>query len=286
MVKKTAKPLVSIVIPIKNSALFLENCLGSIRTQNYPNIEVLVVDSKSDDECIDIAKRHKCNIFQYKSNLEEGKFDAPYKRNYGVRKARGKYVYYVDADMELPKGLIGEAVGLFENKHLDALVIPEDSFGVGVWAKAKQLERRCYWHDNNIEAARFFNKTVWNKLGGLDETLGGGGDDWDLHKRLLDSNFKVGRTKKIVLHNEGNLSLVKLAKKRFMYGRDSIRYLVKKPKDGFLSYFPIRWAYIKNIKLFIRNPIIAVFFVVMRSIEYVAGFVGIMFFLIENHEKK
>ncbi len=159
----------------------------------------------------------------------------------------------------------------------DALVLSEDSFGVGIWAQAKQLERRCYWGDDTVEAARFFKKDVWKKLGGLDVGLKGGGDDWDLHHRLLEAGYVVERTKHIVLHNEGNLSLWSLAQKRFMYGTDSVKYLVKNPKSSFISYFPIRKAYILHWKLFLQKPIVSVFFVIMRSVEYFAGFMGIVY---------
>ena len=160
--------LVSIIIPTKNSSEFLENCLKSIKQQTYKNIEVIVVDGKSTDKTLSLAKKYKCKIYQLVPKVRKGTFDAPYKRNYGVKKSRGEYVYYVDADMELPPKLIQEAVTLCSKKY-DALIIPEDSFGIGIWASAKNLERRCYWGDNLIESPRFFRKKVWQKVGGLDE---------------------------------------------------------------------------------------------------------------------
>jgi cellulose synthase/poly-beta-1,6-N-acetylglucosamine synthase-like glycosyltransferase len=51
-------PLVSIIIPTRNSARTLEKCLESIKHQTYSNIEVIVVDNFSDDETIEIAKKY------------------------------------------------------------------------------------------------------------------------------------------------------------------------------------------------------------------------------------
>ncbi len=278
------QPLVSIIIPTKNSALFLENCLKSIKNQSYPKIETLVVDSKSTDKTLSVCKKYKVKVYQYHPKVKVGKFDAPHKRNYGTTKAKGKYVYYLDADMELPRGIIKEAVAMGEMGY-DALILSEDSFGNGIWAQAKQLERRCYWGDETVEAARFFKKSVWDELGGLDEALGGGGDDWDLQYRLVQAGFKLGRTKRVVLHNEGELSLIKLIKKRFMYGRDSIKYLVKRPQASFVSYFPIRKAYLKNWRLFAQKPFLTIAFIFMRSAEYAAGFSGILYSFLEKDEK-
>ena len=275
------KPLVSIIIPTRNSSIFLENSLKSIREQSYKNIEVLVVDGGSVDKTLFLAKKYKAKIHIFDPHLPSGVFDAPHKRNFGVKKAKGNFVYYVDADMELTKNVIEEAIKLCLLKY-DAVIIPEDSFGVGIWAKAKNLERRCCWGDNTIEAPRFFKKNVLEKLGGLDENLGGGGDDWDLYQKLLENGYKVSRTKSLVKHNEGNLKLTRLIKKRFMYGKDSFKYIVKRPKAGTRSYFPLRKAYFKNWRLFIRRPIDTGAFITMRTAEYSAGLSGAMYSLLRN----
>jgi glycosyltransferase involved in cell wall biosynthesis len=275
------KQLVSIIIPTKNSGLFLENCLKSIKEQSYKNIEIIIVDGDSLDSTTSLAKKYNAKFFIYNTKVKSGIFDAPHKRNYGVQKAEGDFVYYVDADMELSKGVIEEAV-LLLNSGSDAAIIKEDSFGVGVWARAKQLERRCYWGDDTVEAPRFFKKVVWDKLGGLDETLGGGGDDWDLYQKLLEKGYLVARTKSLVRHNEGNLKLWKLMKKRFMYGRDSFRYISKRPVAGTKSYFPIRKAYLRNWKLFLARPFDAAAFIFMRFMEYSAGLSGILYALIKR----
>jgi len=279
--QKSSKLLVSIIIPTRNSALYLDNCLRSIKAQTYGNIETIIIDGSSTDNILDVIKKYEVKYISFSPKVKKGKFDAPQKRNFGVIKSSGKFVYYVDADMELSKNLIKEAVELCCNTY-DGLIIAEDSFGQGIWANAKNLERRCYWGDDKIEAPRFFNKKVWEKLGGLDENLGGGGDDWDLYQKALDKGYRIGRTKNIVRHNEGDLKLTNLFKKRFKYGRDSAKYISKRPKEGVLSYFPIRKAYIKNWRLFLGRPIDSIAFAVMRTVEYSGGLSGILYSLIKK----
>lgn len=270
------KSLVSIIIPTRNSALFLENALISIKNQSYKNLEIIIVDGKSVDATQDLAKKYKVKLYMYVPKVSPGTFDAPYKRNYGVNKAKGEYVYYVDADMELTKNVVKESVEKCE-KGFDAIIVPEDSFGKGIWASAKNLERRCYWGDDSVEAPRFFKKSVWQNVGGLDESLGGGGDDWDLYQKVLKAGYIVGRIKALVMHNEGHLSLLKLAKKRFMYGRDTARYLLKRPIQGSKSYFPIRKGFIKNWKMLLSRPKDTLAFIFMRTVEYGAGLSGILY---------
>ncbi len=259
------------------SATHLEDCLKNIKNQKYKNIETIIVDSDSRDGTKELAIKYNCKLFNYLPKVKKGLFDAPHKRNYGVKKAKGKYIYYVDADMLLTPAVVQEAVDKMAT--YDAVIIAEDSFGEGIWARAKNLERQCYWGDDTIEAPRFVKKSVWNKLGGLDEILGGGGDDWDLYQKLLENGYKVGRIKSLTMHNEGKLKLTKLVKKRFMYGRDSLRYITKRPATASLSYFPIRKSYIKNWRLFAKRPVDTCAFIVMRTAEYTGAFFGILYSL-------
>lgn len=273
--------LVSIVIPTKNSGAFLENTLKSIKHQSYRAIETIVVDNKSTDQTIPLTKTYHATLMTYRPKVHAGIFDAPHKRNYGMARANGEYVYWLDADMELPKGLIAEAVALAK-KGFDGVILPEDSFGVGIWASAKQLERRCYWGDLTVESPRFFTKKSWDAIGGFDLSLGAGGDDIDLTQKLLEKGYSIGRTKRIVRHNEGNLSVVKLFKKRFMYGREMVRYFKKRPGSWIASYNPIKPSYFRNWKLFVARPVDAVALVIMRIFEYAGGFAGLIYSLTQR----
>jgi glycosyltransferase involved in cell wall biosynthesis len=273
--------LVSIVIPTKNSAQFLENCLKSIKNQSYKNIEIIIVDGDSNDGTVEIGKKYKAKMFNFVPRVRPGTFDAPYKMNFGAKNAKGEYIFYVDVDMEISKNVVKEAVDLASCCY-DAVIIKEDSFGKGIWAKAKNLERRCYWGDDVVEAPRFFKKAVWDKLRGLDEDLGGGGDDWDLYQKFLKSGYKVARIKALIKHNEGDLKLMRLIRKRFMYGRDSLKYISKRPVEGARSYFPIRAAYFRNWRIFVNRPKDTVLFIIMRSVEYFAGFAGILYSIVKK----
>lgn len=272
------KPLVSIVIPTKNSDLFLDICLKSLNQQTYKNIEVIIIDGQSIDDTLSIAQKYKSKIFQFDPKLPKGKFDAPHRRNYGVKKSKGEYIYCVDADYELSPTVIKECIDT-SLRGFDAVITPLDTFGTGILTQAKQLERRCYFGDDTVEAPRFIKKSIWKKVGGLDENIAGGGDDWDLYRKLVDQNYKVGRIKTMVKHNEGNLTLMRLFKKAFMYGQDVLKYFQKRPKNAFISYFPIRKGHIKNWRLLFKNPKITLTLIIVRFVEYFGGLLGIIYSL-------
>jgi len=178
--------------------------------------------------------------------------------------------------MILTKDVVSDCVKTVTQNGYDALVVPEDSFGKGFWADCKRLERRCYWGDSVVEAPRFVKKRAWDLLGGLDEEVGGGGDDWDLRQKLLETGYRIGRIQSVVMHDEGQLSLTKLVRKRFMYGKDVLKYLKKRKGTAATSYLPLRRSFIKNWRLFAHEPLCGSGVVLMRIVEYFSGFLGIV----------
>ena len=84
-------PLVSVIIPTKNSSKSFAHCLNSIKNQTYNNIEIIVVDNSSQDDTVEIARQFTNLIFSY--NPERSS-----QINYGVTKSSGKYIYRVDSD--------------------------------------------------------------------------------------------------------------------------------------------------------------------------------------------
>ncbi|MCI6409887.1 MAG: glycosyltransferase family 2 protein [Lachnospiraceae bacterium] len=87
--------LVSVIIPVYNA----ENCIGdtiaSIRSQDYTNWEIILVDDKSTDKSLSIIKSLECdNIRVFEST---GK-SAARARNLGIKEAKGRYIAFLDAD--------------------------------------------------------------------------------------------------------------------------------------------------------------------------------------------
>ena len=87
----------SIIVPIYNAEKFLQECLSSIQAQSLRDFEVILVDDGSNDDPARIC-REFCNSdsrFHYFYKENGGLVSA---RKFGIEKARGKYIGYVDAD--------------------------------------------------------------------------------------------------------------------------------------------------------------------------------------------
>lgn len=125
------EPLVSIVIPTLNSAKTIRKTLESIKLLNYPNVELIVVDGKSDDGTLDIVKEYK-NVYNLRIVIEERR-GRGVAYNRGVLESKGKYVAFLDSDATIATpGWISDAVKVLETDDKVAVVFtkvysPHDS---------------------------------------------------------------------------------------------------------------------------------------------------------------
>jgi len=262
------KPLVSVIVPTYNSSSTLEPCLSSMRLQTYQNIEIMIVDNYSADDTVKIAKKYDSIIVQVKALRSAA-------RNYGAKKARGDFFFFVDADMELTPSVVEECLLEIVKGNSDAIMIPEIRIGEGFWAKSRAIERQTYIGDPLIESARFFRKKAFDKVSGYDEELEAG-EDWDLHARIEDAGYKVGRIDAFMKHREGRITLASIAMKRYRYGKTLTRYIRKHPERARIQFMPIRLNYIRHWRSLARDPVPAAGFLVMKAIEYFVVMISIV----------
>lgn len=93
-----SQPLVSIVLPMYNSIEFIEKSIKSVVNQEYKNWELLIIDDCSNDGSSKIAYKYSNNyknITYYSHKVNKGVAVA---RNSGIKKAKGKYLAFLDSD--------------------------------------------------------------------------------------------------------------------------------------------------------------------------------------------
>jgi len=105
------QPLVSVIIPTWNRADMLKTALNSVFSQNYPNLEVIVVDDGSTDD-IRVALSPYPDVFSFFLSKHTGQCSA---RNYGLNEAHGKYIQLLDSDDALSPGVIKRHVEFLES---------------------------------------------------------------------------------------------------------------------------------------------------------------------------
>jgi peptidoglycan-N-acetylglucosamine deacetylase len=105
-------PMISVVIPAYNEAKFIERALESLRQQDYPNFEIIVVDNNSQDRTAEITKRYGVTV------IYEARRGVAYARNAGFRAAHGEVIATTDADTILPPHWLSHIARKFQNNPL------------------------------------------------------------------------------------------------------------------------------------------------------------------------
>lgn len=266
--KNKRGPLVSVIIPTRNSAQFLNRCLQSIKNQTYKNIEIIVVDNNSTDNTKEIAKKYTKLVFNKGPERSA-------QRNWGAKQSKGEYLLFIDSDMEVTSKVVEECVKKVSAiSLLNSLVIPEKSVGEGFWAECKALERSFYVGVDWMEAARFFSRDSFVTVGGYDEQFTGS-EDYDLPLRIVDrfGTNSQSRINEYIVHNEGKLSLRGTMKKKYYYSRELKIY-----QNRHTRYYQKQSSLIARYLLFFSNPaklferpLIGIGMLFMKTAEFVAG---------------
>ena len=112
---------ISIIVPIYNVERYLEECIHSILSQTYKNIEIILVDDGSTDRCGEICDRfsekHENIIVIHQTNQ-----GLPHARNAGLRWATGKYVGFVDSDDVISDHMYEDLIFAIEKESADMAV--------------------------------------------------------------------------------------------------------------------------------------------------------------------
>jgi len=111
LAKDSAWPRVSVVIPSYNQGQFIEDALLSVLNQNYPNIELIVIDGGSTDGTLDVLKRYSRYISFCLSEPDGGQFDAVIK---GFEHATGDILTWQNADDIYIEGAFHEVIRVFK----------------------------------------------------------------------------------------------------------------------------------------------------------------------------
>jgi glycosyltransferase involved in cell wall biosynthesis len=165
-------PLVSIVTPSLNQARFLERTLRSVREQEYPAIEHIVVDGCSTDETVTLLERHPG--LRWLSEPDSGQAEAV---NKGISLARGEIVGWLNADDFYLSGAVAKAVAVLKGN-------PECGFVYSNWvdvgedgAEIRRNQTTAFDLEHQVNRANlvpqptaFMRREALDEVGLLDES--------------------------------------------------------------------------------------------------------------------
>jgi glycosyltransferase involved in cell wall biosynthesis/O-antigen/teichoic acid export membrane protein len=185
---------VSVVVPARNAAAWLRECLESIRSQ-HPQ-EMIVVDGCSTDDTAAIARECGATVIS-----DEGR-GLPAARMLGARTATGEVVALIDADVVLPPDSLRRLLDEFESGGYDGLQfgLASEADGPGYWGAA------LAWHHNHSRVRSWFGvsatlmrRDVLLSVGFDDEFRSG--EDVELRIRLEQAGYRLGVSDSVVVRH-------------------------------------------------------------------------------------
>jgi glycosyltransferase involved in cell wall biosynthesis len=169
------QPLVSIITPSYNQGQFLSAAIESVLSQDYPQIEYLVVDGGSTDASLDVLRSYGERV-RWISEPDHGQADAI---NKGVRLTRGTLVAWMNADDVYTPGAIARAVEVLQAHPQAALVYGQAEFidragavlGPCRHVRPYSLKQLIHDLDFIVQPATVFRRDAFLAVGGLDVDL-------------------------------------------------------------------------------------------------------------------
>lgn len=261
-------PLVSVIVPTRNSAGFLVSCLESIKSQTYKNLELIVVDRDSTDETKSIARRYTNLVLNHGPERSA-------QVNYAVTQAKGEYVYKVDSDFILDPHVIEQCVAKAAEGY-DAVVVHNTPDTRVSWvARVRKFEVDMYKYDLQHSSARFLTKKAYQAIGGFTENITAG-EDYDFQNKLNRAGYKTGFIKAEALHLGEPTSFWRYLIKCYGYGKDAAHYQQDNPEEfnGQLKFILVVWF--KHWRRFLRHPLRALGLFIHYFCKFAFAGVGLL----------
>jgi glycosyltransferase involved in cell wall biosynthesis len=179
-------PLVTVVIPTYNYGEYLSDAIESALKQTYKNLEVIVIDDGSSDNTEEIVKRYDGRLSYYFK--ENGGISSA--RNYGMLKAKGEYIVFLDSDDKLHESYVERTLAHLQkhSAHVDFVYTQQQFFEAS--GRGTQLRAYNAQHimKENILPANHLIKTSVAKQFTYDvrfKVL----EDWDFYLTLAENGF-------------------------------------------------------------------------------------------------
>ena len=187
----TSTPLISVVIPCYNDGAYLPETIDRLQQQTYSHFEIIVVNDGSTDA-------HTLQVLEELSqkgikvlHKENGRMSSA--RNHGVQYASGSLIAALDADDYFHPSFFTKAIAILEKKTEVAVVTSH----IQVFGDYKQTARPRggnaynFLFSSECPACAMVRKSCWDAVGGYDEQMTMGYEDWEFYIRITKQGWKV-----------------------------------------------------------------------------------------------
>lgn len=249
--------LISIIVPCYKQAHYLSEALQSVTEQSYSNWECVIVNDGSPDETELVAKQwiEKDSRFKYLYKENGGLSSA---RNAGIKNAKGEFILPLDADDVLHRDFLNKIVPVLENNKKLAIVSCYTKFftnkitNVVHELKPSGTNYRDLMFENKLIATSLYRKKCWEELGGYDESMRKGFEDWEFWLNVTKRGWEFQFVEEFLFN-------YRKAKKSMLvdtinnHAETNMEYIFRKHQDIYCKHFDntaeVLFYYIKTHRL-------------------------------------
>lgn len=264
------KPLISVIIPAYNEEEGIRGLLDDLNKQTYKKFEVIVVDDKSTDNTVAVAKKLGAKV------IVSGKHNLSHSRNLGIRNSEGTVIVNMDADYRVNKTFIEGIAESFNDPEVQGVKVREVLVQDTLTEKIDYL-RTFYKYGGYTIAIRVFRRGIFS-----DESLSCFGEDIAINKKITG---KVAFCSKALIKHHRFHSFGEMARSWKKYPTGWTYY--KKYESGlallkwFIPFFyPFASPFIALHRLMkFKDPVALLIplYDTVRAVAYAEGSVALLF---------
>lgn len=206
--------LVSVVIPCYNSGATIEKTIDSIKKQLHGNIEIVVVDDGSDCK---VTKELLDSLSGIRLIRQKNKGLAA-ARNAGISKSKGELILPLDADDWIDSAMVGRLAESLQGdsyfySYCDTILEGERS---GLLSREYNFFEQLFL--NQLPYCLLFRKNLWEIVGGYDESMNHGYEDWEFNIKLGKAGYFPKHVSQPMFHYRVSKNGMLISKSNLIHG--------------------------------------------------------------------
>ncbi|MBO9701646.1 MAG: glycosyltransferase [Sporocytophaga sp.] len=165
---------ISVITPSFNQGQYLEETIVSVINQGYDNLELIIIDGNSSDNSVEIIHKYESHLTYWISEPDKGQSEAI---NKGLKKANGDIIMWLNSDDMLLPGTLARVNEYFNNHpnadiiHGEALLFGEKINEKVIGKDKEDLKFKYLAYIPFPQPSSFVRKKVWDKIGGVNQSL-------------------------------------------------------------------------------------------------------------------
>lgn len=258
--------LVSIIIPVYNSHLYVEQCLRSAKGQSYSKIEIIVIDDGSNNTTKS-KLRELHNLIDI--HIVQKNLGPSAARNRGIQKANGFYLLMLDSDDYFEPTFLEKAISILEGnqsvKFVSSYLHRFEKNKIGPVIKMRGGTLEDFLFKNATLGNGLFRKNDIDVAGGYDEDMRDGYVDWELMIRVLRNGGSAYVIPEALFMYRSNLRIITNHAKTKR--PEILEFIFTKHKDIYINHFESLLKFYKKEQNLLYNARIKV----LNSSDYIIG---------------